>query len=639
MTFATPVPGRLPISAADRAAATRAALTRTEPYDLTDAVITHARRWAARSPWRPAVQETGGALGYAALVARADAAASALAARGVRAGQVVAVGGGRGGDVIAAFLALETLGAVYLPIDPAWPAERIGGVLTDSGAVLLVLTGDTADHGSLPDGADTAGCPATPMPRDGDAVEAPAPRPLPPAPDEVRYVIYTSGSTGRPKGALVEHRGMLNHLWAKVADLGLDGADRLAQTAPLGFDISVWQMLAPLLVGGTVQIYSDDEARDGTLLLSRVRDRGTTVLEIVPTLILFLLDAHGTASATGDVAGDVAGDAAGLGGLRWMIGTGEELPPALARRWCATFPGIRLLNAYGPTECSDDVTHAVLDSPGEDVRHLPIGGPIGNVTLYVLRWDGDAWRACPRGEAGELFVGGVAVGRGYLGDPDRTAAAFYHDPFGGPGRVYRTGDLVRVLASGELEYLGRADRQVKIGGVRMELGEIEAVLGAHPAVAACAVTVPGRRGGRALVARESAFAPAATPPARLVAHIVRATPNSTPARAALQLAGELRRHLAARLPRAMVPQEIVELDRLPLTPNGKVDHAALAAAARRGPRAPAWSASRPSRSGPERCRPGRGRSRRPRPSRRRPGRPRATCLRAPARWRTPRPCR
>jgi non-ribosomal peptide synthetase component F len=180
-----------------------------------------------------------------------------------------------------------------------------------------------------------------------------------------------------------------------------------------------------------------------------------------------------------------------LEGLRWMLATGEELPTEVARRWLTEMPQASLVNAYGPTECSDDVTHHTVVPEDLDLLRLPIGTPIVNSRLYVLRREDDGWYACEPGETGELFVGGVCVGRGYVGDHDRTRDAFFLDPFRDTptGRLYRTGDAVTVLPQGALQYLGRVDRQVKIAGVRMELGEIEAVLQRHPAVGAAAVVV------------------------------------------------------------------------------------------------------------------------------------------------------
>ncbi|MGW2849999.1 AMP-binding protein, partial [Streptomyces sp. NPDC001274] len=376
---------RLPLAEGAREEALAAALTRHEPYELGDKVHTYVERFAAQDPGRTAIEDGGTVLGYGRLAELTRCTAAELAAAGIGEGRIVAVGGRRGADVVVAFLALELLGAVYLPVDAAWPAARVESLLTDSGAALLLTTGAPEDHGELVKGARAAGVPtASPRP-----AGTPYPGTRPPAPDEVRYVLYTSGSTGRPKAAVVEHRGMLNHLWAKVDDLGLTADDRLAQTAPLSFDISVWQMLAPLLVGGRVQVFADEQAQDGALLLAELRERGTTVLETVPTLMRFLLDAQ-------------EGAGTGPGALRWMIATGEELPPALARRWHDTLPGIRLLNAYGPTECSDDVTHAELGPPAPGVRHLPIGSPVGNAELYVLREEDGLWHACARGEAGAL---------------------------------------------------------------------------------------------------------------------------------------------------------------------------------------------------------------------------------------------
>ncbi|MFE3898874.1 amino acid adenylation domain-containing protein [Streptomyces sp. NPDC059153] len=547
----------LPLAEGARERAVALALTRSEPYELGEGVHAYVERYAATHPDRTAIDDGEVSIEYAQLADRMRRAAARLAGGGVSPGQIVAVGGRRGSDVVTAFLALELLGAVYLPVDAGWPAARVESLLTDSGAVLMLTTGAEADCGELVKGARAAGVPtAAPEPADPPYI-----RTAPPAPDEVRYILYTSGSTGRPKAAIVEHQGMLNHLWAKVDDLGLTADDRLAQTAPLGFDISVWQMLAPLLVGGRVQIFGDEQTQDGALLLEELRRHGTTVLETVPTLIRFLLDAH-----------EGAGN--GPGALRWMIATGEELPPALARRWHETMPGIGLLNAYGPTECSDDVTHAVLGSPAAGVRHLPIGSPIGNAALYVLRSEEGEWHACAHGETGELFVGGIAVGRGYLGEPESTARAFFTDPFGdGAGRLYRTGDAVRVLPDGRLEYLGRVDRQVKLGGVRMELAEIEAVLGGHPAIAACAVTVRTPDDTGALVARESAHTPVAAQPPRLVAYVTASGDEVTEE--------SLRAHLSERLPAPMVPHTFVVLPDLPLTRNGKTDYKALPAPPRR----------------------------------------------------------
>ncbi|HEX2315933.1 MAG TPA: amino acid adenylation domain-containing protein [Thermomonospora sp.] len=460
-----------------RALLARHAMTRPREVDLADPVITRVERFAAERD-RVAVVDERRTLSYGELAAEARRLAALLERSGVGPGDVVGVGGRRCATVVAAFLAIELVGALYVPADATWPAARVRDVLAQAGAVALLDVDAGERSPALLEGAAAAEVPVLRArdAADGDPwVGAPRLESL----DQPRYVLFTSGSTGRPKGAVVEHRGMLNHLWAKVVDLEMTEADVLAQTAPLGFDISVWQMLCPLLLGGQVHVIGDEVGHDPVALARAVDDQGVTIVELVPTMVRHLLD-------------DLTGRPAALSSLRWMIATGEELPTELARRWLEAMPQARLLNAYGPTECSDDVTHHTVTRADLDLLRLPIGTPIVNADLYVLRQEDDgSWEPCAMGEVGELFVGGICVGRGYLGDPERTRAAFFRDPIGGTpgGRLYRTGDAVKLLPTGTLQYLGRVDRQVKIAGVRMELGEIEAVLQRHPAVGAAAVVV------------------------------------------------------------------------------------------------------------------------------------------------------
>ncbi|NDU73684.1 amino acid adenylation domain-containing protein [Actinomadura sp. DSM 109109] len=476
-----------------RELAERLGMLRERDVDLAGPVIARVERIAAERD-RPAVADGHRTLSYAGLAAEARRLAALLESEGVRPGTVVGVGGPRCAGVIAAFLAIELVGALYVPADETWPAARVRDVLAQAGAPVLIAVdprpgaGDAAP--GLLEGAAEAGCRVVGAAR-ADGLTPWRGEPRLDAPCRPRYVLFTSGSTGRPKGAVVEHQGMLNHLWAKVVDLELTGDDVVAFTAPLGFDISIWQMLCPLLVGGRVDVIGDEVGHDPVAFARAVDAQGVTVVELVPTMVRHLLD---------DLApGPSPAGARPLAGLRWMIATGEELPAALARRWLEAVPHARLLNAYGPTECSDDVTHHVVTAGDLGLLRLPIGTPVVNAHLYVLRPEEDGtWSACDVGETGELFVGGVVVGRGYLGDDARTREAFYRDPFGASptGRLYRTGDAVRLLppgAGGEdrptLQYLGRVDRQVKIAGVRMELGEIEAVLQRHPGVRAAAVVV------------------------------------------------------------------------------------------------------------------------------------------------------
>ncbi|MET7356314.1 amino acid adenylation domain-containing protein [Streptomyces mirabilis] len=461
------------------------AVTRDHAVDLADAVITRVEHFA-RDRDRPAVRDAHHRLSYAELALEARRLAGLMEREGVTPGTVVAVGGERGTSVVAAFLATELLGALYLPADGNWPARRVADVLGQADAVMLLNTDREAAAPSLIEGAREAGVRFV---RSGEAASCEpwqGPARLERL-DQPRYVLFTSGSTGRPKGAVVEHQGMLNHLHAKVVDLDLTERDVVAQTAPLGFDISIWQMLCPLVVGGEVAVVGDETAHDSVAFAQLVGEQGVTVVELVPTMVRLLMDDLAAAPTAGR-----------LEGLRWMLATGEELPTEVARRWLQEMPQAGLVNAYGPTECSDDVTHHTVLPEDLDLLRLPIGTPVINSQLYVLRREDDGWQSCAPGENGELFVGGVCVGRGYVGDHDRTRDAFFRDPFRDTptGRLYRTGDAVTVLPQGALQYLGRVDRQVKIAGVRMELGEIEAVLQRHPAVGAVSVVVHDFARGR-----------------------------------------------------------------------------------------------------------------------------------------------
>src|SRR5437764_2855113 len=270
---------------------------------------------------------------------------------------------------------------------------------------------------------------------------------------------------------------MLTHLYAKIADLQLTEADGVAQTASQCFDISIWQFLAPLIVGGQVQIFPDEVTHDPGRLLAQVEEQHISILEIVPSMMRAMLEMLETSQISKPE----------LAALRWLIPTAEALPSELCRHWLRLYPAIPLLNAYGPTECTDDVTfYPIFQMPDETHTTIPIGQAIANMRLYVLD---RGMRPVPIGVSGELYIGGIGVGRGYLADATRTAEAFVPDPFGEePGaRLYSTGDVVRYLNDGTLEFLGRRDHQVKIRGYRIELGEIEAVLAQHPGVRQCAV--------------------------------------------------------------------------------------------------------------------------------------------------------
>jgi amino acid adenylation domain len=366
--------------------------------------------------------------------------------------------------------------------------------------------------------------------------------PLRCGPNSLAYVIYTSGSTGQPKGAMVEQAGLRNHLYAKVQDLVLTADDVVAETASQCFDVSIWQFLVALLVGGRTHIVDEELARDSLAQLGIVASERVTVLEIVPSQLRLMIEKE---EARGR-------DLLDLSGLRWLVVNGEALPPQLCRQWYALYPDVRLLNAYGPTECSDDVTHYLFDgSPLPGVTNIPIGRPLANMRMYVLD---QALSLVPIGIPGELYVGGVGVGRGYIHEPARTAETYVPNPFSvEPGsRLYKTGDRARFLADGNLEFLGRIDHQVKLRGFRIELGEIETVLGHYAPVRECVV-----------VARED------TPgEQRLVAYLVREGSDEL-------VTSRLRGYLSEWLPDYMIPSAFVSLNALPLNSNGKLDRNAL----------------------------------------------------------------
>ncbi|MFL6284239.1 MAG: amino acid adenylation domain-containing protein [Pyrinomonadaceae bacterium] len=502
-------------------------------------------RQAELSPERVACVHGGRLLTYRELNERANRLARSLVTRGVGPDVLVSLLGRRGADLLTAMLAVFKAGGAYLPLDPQYPAARTAQVLRQSRSPFVLVAEEFESQ--LRQASEELAEEARPAPlvierllEERESCENLSARSTP---GDLAYVIYTSGSTGQPKGAMVEHQGMLNHLCAKVNDLELTEGDVVAQTASQCFDISVWQFLSPLMVGGCVRVYDDEVAHDPWALLKHADGDRVTVLETVPSLLRAALEGGEESRAGGPR----------LDSLRWMVVTGEALPPELCRRWLAKYPRVTMVNAYGPTECSDDVTHHFIsEAPAEETR-TPIGKALMNTRLYVLD---SHMSPVPVGVAGELYVGGDGVGRGYFRDPSRTAAVFIPDSFSGePGaRLYRTGDLARWLAGGELEFLGRIDHQVKVRGFRIELGEIEAVLSSHEAVRDCVVVAADDGHGAA----------------RVLAYLVVAEDGSARTQ-------DWRGYVKERLPEYMVPSAFVTLDALPLTPNGKVDRKALPA--------------------------------------------------------------
>ncbi|NMX77852.1 non-ribosomal peptide synthetase [Pseudomonas sp. WS 5532] len=470
---------------------------------------------------------------YDELNRRSNGLGYALIEAGVGLDQPVALLAERNLDLLGMIIGSFKAGAGYLPLDPGLPSQRLSRIIDLSRTPLLVCTEACREQAiELLDGTDCQLLVWEEVPGRG---ENPG---IYSTPDNLAYVIYTSGSTGLPKGVMVEQRGMLNNQLSKVPYLQLSETDVIAQTASQSFDISVWQFLAAPLFGARVDIVPNTIAHDPQGLLAHVQAQGITVLESVPSLI----------------QGMLTQERMSLDGLRWMLPTGEAMPPELAHQWLLRYPQIGLVNAYGPAECSDDVAFFRVDLASTRGTYLPIGTPTDNNRLYLL--DG-LLELVPQGAVGELCVAGTGVGRGYVSDPLRTAQVFVPNPFGAPGeRLYRTGDLARRRSDGVLEYVGRIDHQVKIRGYRIELGEIEARLHEQPDVRDAAVGVQEGVNGKHLVGYLVATDAALNPGERL---------------------DRIKQRLRAELPEYMVPLHWLWLDRLPLNANGKLDRNALPA--------------------------------------------------------------
>ncbi|MFF8290557.1 amino acid adenylation domain-containing protein [Streptomyces sp. NPDC016309] len=539
---------------------------RPEPYV---GVVERVRARAAERPDAVAVTDDTGSLTYARLAGRAGALSRRLAGTGL-----VAVLAEPGRDFVVTELGVLGAGRAFLPLDARSPHARLTALLADSGATCLVA--DPVNRGLAERLVAEAGRELELLVLDG-AEDAPGDlAPVLGGPEDLAYVIFTSGSTGKPKGAMVQRGGMVNHLLAKVEELSLTRADSLVHNAPVTFDITVWQTLTTLLVGGRVRVVSRETAADPDALFGVIGDEGLTVLEVVPSLLRATLDAW-----------DTTGGAPRLPALRWMISNGEALAPGLCDRWFARYPSVPLVNMYGPTECSDDVTHAyVRRGDVIDGVYVPIGRPLRNTLLYVL---GDELRPVPRGVPGELFIGGAGVGRGYLGDPRRTATTFVADPFAGHGaRMYRTGDRVVLRADGQLDFIERRDHQVKIRGHRIELGEVEAALRALPGVSDAVVTASADAAGQKRLIGYYVPGADATDTVGATDAVDAAAPD----------ADAVRDGLARVLPGYMVPAALVALDALPLTAHGKVDRKALPVPAHAAPAAAPAAAAPEAPRGP-----------------------------------------
>ncbi len=506
---------------------------------------------AARDPHAVAAIFEGADITYGALAARANRFARRLIDCGVGPETPVAVAVPRGIDLLVVLHGVLVAGGVYVPIDAAQPAERIGHVLaTATPRLVVVASAGDLDHVDSGIRSATASVHFAAASRSGfpvltvaqledTAQETVASGPLTDAerlaplhPDHPAYVLFTSGSTGTPKGVLISHRAVVNEICWLRGEYGMTAADRFLQRAPLTFDVSLWELLAPALLGAPLVLLRPGGHLDLAYQARVVREQRVTIMEIVPSVLAAML-----AEGLGDA----------LSGLRMLHVGGEEMPAPLAATVLAAIPG-ELHNTYGPTEVAITSTFQRITAPVEQIE-LPIGRPTWNVRAYVLD---ERLHPVPGGVAGELYLAGDQLARGYLGRPDLTADRFVADPYGvDGGRMYRTGDLVRRDRAGALVYLGRNDFQVKIRGLRIELGEIEAALGDAPGVTHATVLPATDDAGR-----------------QCLVGYVAGDVDITAVRA----------HVGSRVPAYMVPSHLVVLDTVPLNSAGKLDRAALPAA-------------------------------------------------------------
>jgi amino acid adenylation domain-containing protein len=493
------------------------------PYPLDIPLHEWIERQVARTPGLPAVRFEQQSLSYAELNARANQLARRLVAHGVTRDCLVGVHLERSLDLVVALLAVLKAGAAYLPLDPHYPAERLGFIIRDSGSSVVITTRELATEAIRQPGVRVMLAEAA-----ESAEEAEGNLGLAVTSDQLAYVIYTSGSTGRPKAVQIEHRSICNRLLWMQETYRIGAADRVLQKTPFTFDVSVWEFFWPLMTGACLVVARPGGHQDPAYLIDTIRRQDITTVHFVPSMLRVFLDTPN--ASTCDC-------------LERVFCSGEALPPDLVVRFHELIAA-SLFNLYGPTEAAVDVS-AWACEPMSGLTTVPIGRPVANTQLYVLDRDG---QLAPCGIAGELYIGGVQLARGYLGRPDLTEQRFPPTTRALNSRLYRTGDLVRQRVDGAIEFLGRLDSQVKLRGYRIELGEIEACLLGQPMVRDACVQLWNDH---------------------LVAYLVPAGPSFNESR--------VRAALAETLPHYMLPSFFVQLRALPTTSNGKLDRKALPA--------------------------------------------------------------
>ncbi|HLZ86559.1 MAG TPA: amino acid adenylation domain-containing protein [Puia sp.] len=509
------------------------------PIDREKTLFTLFSEQASRTPNRIAVEHNGTRVSYRELADRATKLSAYLISKGAGAGSRVALYMSRGNTMLLAIVGTMGAGAAYIPIEVEYPKNRVKEILTDSEADIVIVDNGNA-AGLVEIQADITTLREVVCIDDLDQwpVDAFA-IPQMAGTDDIAYIIYTSGTTGKPKGAMVHQLGMLNHMCALIGELRLGEDDAIAQTASCSFDISVWQFLCALLIGGRTCIIDKEKLMDAGGLLKELQEREITVAEMVPSVLRSLVDEASQAAGKG------------LPRLRWMIPTAEQISVALVKKWYRCYPSVPLVNAYGPAEASDDVTLYVIGNEVQEGRIIPIGKPIQNIRIYIVDKN---MKLCPVGVRGEICIAGVGVGKGYWKNAATTSRVFVENPFlaeeaADYRKLYRTGDMGFYRQDGNIVFTGRGDDQVKIRGHRIELGEIESHLLQHQDIKEVAMLVREKEGSK-----------------HLVAYYVADTPVEE---------NSLRNYLSGRLPDHMVPSFYVQVDRMPLTVNGKLDKKSL----------------------------------------------------------------
>jgi amino acid adenylation domain-containing protein len=496
-------------------------------------------------------------LTYAELDRRAEWVAAALSAAGVIRGERVAVVMEKGWETAAAVLGVLRAGAAYLPLEPELPPDRLRYLVGNASVRVALTTRVVRSSFAFPDGVRAIEVdPSSKEAAGGVAVESSHVR-GPRSPDDVAYVLYTSGSTGQPKGVVISHRGAVNTVLDVNERFALGPEDRILGLSALGFDLSVWDLFGAFAAGAAVVLPEEAALKDPARWLDPIERAGVTVWDSVPALMKLFLESGG---ARVDERPDVARR------LRLVMLSGDWTPVTLPGEIRRVFPDARVVSLGGATEASIWSIAFPIERADPAWRSIPYGRPLRNQRFHVLD---RALAPRPVWVPGDLYIAGTGLALGYLADDEKTRASFFAHPRT-KERLYRTGDIGRYLPDGTIEFLGRDDRQVKVLGTRMELGEIEAALADHPGIASAVVIVYGEWNRH------------------LCAYVVRRRPADARADAADRVdAADLRSHLVARLPAAMVPEAYVFLSAIPLTANGKVDRSALPLPAERPPAASA----------------------------------------------------